>query len=122
MSHLCCALVEDCRVFVVNLDEIQIVEELKEAIQAKRKQALGAVDACLLTLYKGVINQTNDMEKRSREIKQLSENLQTCSKLDDPMGQPSTILQSLPEGKIYIVLVKIPQGESIYCGGRCPYG
>ena len=114
MPSVLCALVEDCRPFVVDFDLDWIVERLKEAIKAKRRRALGGFDECDFTLYKGELDQS---VKMAREIKLLSENLHTCTELENPNRALSTIFQNPPTGHEHIVLVRTPQGESIYCGG-----
>ena len=117
MSNILCCVVGDDRLFSVNLDGIQTVDQLKEVTRVKRARLLGAFKACDLTLYKGEYDQSPNFGVCKREIKRLSENLHTCTELKDPRGQPSTILQTPSTRRKYVVLVQIPQGESIYCGG-----
>ena len=117
MSNILCSLVGDGRLFSVNLDGIQTVHQLKEVTRVKRARLLGAFKACDLTLYKGEYDQSPNFGMCEREIKRLSENLHMCTELKDPQGQPSTILRNPSTGRECVILVQIPQGESIYCGG-----
>ena len=116
MPSIYCSLVGEDEVFLVDIDESQTLDHLKEAIRAKRKRVPGVFDAHDLTLYQGVLDESHSPGMRLLEIKRLSENLHTCPKLD-PFGQPSTMSQSPPTGKLYIILIQIPQCESIYCEG-----
>ena len=91
------------------------MDHLKKEI--RKAPELNARITNSLTLYRVAVDQSQDKKLRMSELMRLSENLEECTELDE-MQQVSTIFgESPPAGKIYVVLVQITEGESIYCGG-----
>ena len=108
-------------VFSVDIDETKLVTHLKEVIKEKNPHALANVDAAALTLYRAEIDESDDGEFFMKELNRLSAHLNECKPLFGWLKLSKYFREEPPAGKIYIILVESPKGESIYCG-RCPYG
>lgn len=119
LYNLDCFIPGDKNFLSIKIDKIEIVDRLKDAIKHKKEPELDAFAADALTLYRGAIDRSyHDKKARMNELRRLSEHLNECTELDDPLQELSEIFsESLPTGKIYVILVRIPEGESIYCGG-----
>ena len=112
-----CFLIGGDSTFSVNIDKTltRTVDHLKKEIRKAPELNARAVDS--LTLYRVAIDQSHDKKLRMRELTRLSENLEECTELDEWQRVSTTFGESPPAGKIYVVLVQTPEGESIYCEG-----
>jgi len=112
-----CFLVGDLDIFGVAIDGTMAVGQLKLKIK-EQKQALKDIDANQLTLHQGTIDISLGSEAFKHELNRLSENSHECTPLDHTIEVLSAnIYENPPAGKMYIILVRTPEGESIYCGG-----
>ena len=91
------------------------MDHLKKEI--RKAPELNARAADSLTLYRIAIDQSHDKKLRMSELTRLSENLEECTELDEWQQISTSFGERPPAGKIYVVLVQTPEGESIYCGG-----
>ena len=101
--------------FSVQIGETKTVDSLKNAMKEKIPHTLANVHAAALALYRAEIDKPDDDETFMHEIKRLSENLHECKGLLPWRALSAYFREEPPAGKIYIILVQIPEGESIYC-------
>ena len=107
----------DGNIFEVNIDGNGTItaNRLKEQIKAK-KRALKDIDADHLTLHRVIIDSSLQKKARKTELNRLSENLNEDTELDAAEVLSASNYNNPPERKKYIILVRAPEGESIYCG------
>ena len=111
-----CAILGHQEIFSVEIDSDEPVSELKNMIKTS-DDALAPFYAVDLTLYLAEIDSSNDEVAFMNELKRASNNLDECKKLLDWIKLSEYFREKPPAGKLYIVLVQPPEGESIYCGG-----
>ena len=116
-STLLCFIPGGKSVFSVEIDKTKIVDQLKDAIKKKKTQTLANVEADDLILYRVAIDSNLDNKRRKTTLMHLSENLAQHEELSDTSHLSTIFDVSPPDGKSWLTLVQIPQGESIYCGG-----
>jgi len=92
-----------------------VVDQLKKKIKEEAKPTLDLVPATHLTLHRVTISASLRKEPRRNELNQLSKNLPEDTELEAYEPLSADIYNSPPEGKKYIILVRTPEGESIYC-------
>jgi len=98
-------------IFVVNIAEDSWVADLKNEIKEKKPARLGNIDANYLTLYRVEVD-------KLMIVKSAPTNIDECTKLDNAEQFLSDFFgKSPPEGKKYYILVQVPKGKSIHCGG-----
>ena len=118
LYNLTCFLIGDKTIFKVEIDSAKEVGNLKNAIKQQKQAALKDVDADKLTLDRVTINRSLEPEARIHELQRLSNNSSECTPLGDDMRELSDIFDKTPPaGQVYLILVRIREGESIYCGG-----
>ena len=88
------------------------MEHLKKAIPTDLKD----VDARRLKLYRFEIDASYNKKKRINELKQLSQQLNECTELDEVQPLSECLGGSPPPEKKYYIIMQIPEGASIYCG------
>jgi len=111
-----CFLIGESNIFKVKIDPTDDVADLTQKIKGQ-KQALKEIDADHLTLYLVTVDASLTKEPRRNELNRLSKNLPEDTELDADDVLSADIYNSPPEGKKYIILVRSPEGESIYYGG-----
>ena len=116
-SELFCFIPGGKSVFSVEIDKTKIVDQLKKAIKKKKTQTLANVEPHALTLYRVAIDRSLDNKQQETTLTQLSENWGERKELINTDQLSSIFDEQPPDGKIWVTLVQIPQGESIYCGG-----
>ena len=102
-----CFLVGGDCTFPVGIDETQTVGLLKEAIKDKTQYSPPAFD---LTLYRIAINQY-DKTTRISKLKKLSEDLQSCTPLDEEASLLDVLGTGPPPGQKYFILIQLPGSE-----------
>jgi len=118
LYKILCFVPGDHSTMLVNIDEQSWVAELKNKIKEMAPATLNGIDAHRLTLYRVEVDRTYDMQQCIDEFKRLSGNLNECTKLNDVEKELSVFFgESPPEGKKYYILVQLPEGKSIHCGG-----
>ena len=100
-------------VFSVEIDKTKIVDQLKDAIKEKKKQTLANVEADALILYRVAIDPTLDNDQQETTLTQLSENWGEHNKLINTSYLSAIFDVAPPDGKTWLTLVQIPQGESL---------
>ena len=105
------------KVFSVDADMTRSVSYLKDAIKKKKTQTLANVEADDLILYRVAIDRSLDNQQQETTLTQLSENFGQHEELINTSHLSAIFDMTLPDGKTWLTLVQIPQGESIYCGG-----
>ena len=114
MRLLC--FISGFNVFPVNTDEGSIVAELKEKIMEKNTKTLVDIDAHMLTLYRGEVDGSLSLRERMDALNLLSQRSSACIRLVE--DDVTTYFSQRPlEPREYYVIVVIPEGELIYCGG-----
>ena len=116
MVEVMCAILGHQQIFSVEIDSNKRVSALKNKIK-QAKHVLAPVDADATTLHLAEIISSKDEVAVMNELKRASNNLGECKKLLDWLELSEYFREEPPAGKMYIVLVQPPQGESIYCGG-----
>jgi len=112
-----CFLIGESDIFKVKIDPTDDVADLKQKIKGQ-KQALKEIDADHLTLHRVTINRPLETEALINELERLSETPQECTPLNLAIDVLSAdIYNNPPTGKMHIILVRTPEGESIYYGG-----
>jgi len=114
LYKLSCFLIGGDTIFKVKMDSTDEVSDLKYEIKEK-KQALKEIDADHLTLHLVTIDASFGQGALINELKTLFENLSECRPLHDDTEALSNIFGEIPAGKRYIILVRTPEGESVYC-------
>ena len=113
-DKLYCAILGDASIFSVDFNNTQTVEELQDAIKAKKKHALASYDASSLVLYKVNIDISNKeiypglMEQLRQSSINKGEMLAPPYALSEYWGE-----SDLPKKKTINVLVHVSRGESI---------
>jgi len=115
--RIACFVPGNLSIFAVDIDEQRWVADLKEGIRNKKPNKFNNVDADELTLYRVEVDTPCDEQKRIDELEQLSRNLNGRTKLDSEQVLSGLFGESPPQGKKYYVLVQVPEGKSIHCGG-----
>ena len=116
-TRYCASLPGYATTFPVDINETELVGDLKKKIKAETTFALANVDAFTLTLYQAALDISYDKKQRINELERLSRNLNECTKLDDVERQLLEVFGEIPQGKKYYTLVQAPEGKSIYCRG-----
>jgi len=107
----------DSSTFSVIIDERRWVDELKDKIKEKRLAALGNIATVHLTLYRVEVDEAYNKQERIDELERLFQNLSECTELDEEQQLAEFFDQSPLKGKKYYILVQVPEGKSIHCGG-----
>jgi hypothetical protein len=112
-------LVGGGRTFPIHIDESRTwtVAQLKEIIKVNVAPGLDTVAAPDLRLYHVSIDKSYDQMERINELKRLSENLKERPEVVDLVDIFETFRKRPFPGEIDVILVRTPEGESIYCGG-----
>jgi len=105
----------DSSTFSVIIDEWSWVDALKDRI--KEKRALGNIATVHLTLYRVEVDEGYNKQERINELERLFQHLNECTELDEEQQLAKIFDESPVEGKKYYILVQVPEGKSIYCGG-----
>ena len=113
-----CFLVGGDRTFPVYIDETQTVGLLKEAIKDKIRYSVPPFDAFNLTLYLIAINKC-DKTTRISKLKKLSEDLQSCTPLDEEDSLLDVFGTGPPPGQTYFILIQLPGSESFSLSYSC---
>ena len=111
-----CAILGHQQIFSVEIDGNKQVSVLKRMIK-QAKHVLAPFDADAPTLHLAEIISSKDEVAVMNELKRASNNLGECKKLLDWIELSEYFREEPPSGKMYVVLVQPPQGESIYCRG-----
>ena len=112
-STLLCFIPGGKSVFSVEIDKTKIVDQLKDAIKEKKKQTLANVEADALILYRVAIDPTLDNDQQETTLTQLSENWGEHNELINTSYLSAIFDVAPPDGKTWLTLVQIPQGESL---------
>jgi len=117
-DHIWCFLVGGGEAFRIDIDESRTwtMLALKDDIKVKMAPALDTVAAHALVLYRVEIDKSYDTEKRTDEFERSPEDLK-YTKLDNFEELLEIFGKSPLPGKIDVILVRTPEGESIYYGG-----
>ena len=113
--RIVCFVPGDRSTFPVDIEEHRWVADLKDKIKEKNPES--NIAAHHLTLYRVEVDTPCDEQKRIDELEQLSRNLDGRTKLDSEQVLSGLFGESPPQGKKYYVLVQVPEGKSIHCGG-----
>ena len=105
-----CFIDGDSSIFPVNINGKSWVGDLKDKIKEKNPNTLGGIDARRLTLYRVEVDKHKVIRSAPTNVDEFKE-LSAEQKLSGVWGK------SPPKGKKYYILVKLPKGKSIHCGG-----
>ena len=122
MSYtLFCFIPGSNSVCLVDIDETKTVGHLKDEIKKRNTKTLATVDVQELNLYRVEIGIeiSNNRDTLVKELNQLSQNLNKALVLHEARQLPVYFGEGErpSTGKGYYILVLVPEGESIYCGG-----
>jgi len=92
-----------------------MVHQLKKEIKEETKPTLDLVCATHLKLYRVTISNSLNKESRRNELNRLSKNLPEDTELEADEVLSANIYNKPPKGKKHFILVRAPEGESIYC-------
>ena len=111
MRLLCIIPGASGKFFSTIIDEKQIVDELKDAIRAKKFRTLTDIDADSLTLYKIDVNAL-DEDQYTEGVNRLAQNLSTLHKLN-PVFSMGKVFPSGPLDERIEILAEVPASKSL---------
>ena len=115
LYNLSCFLIGSDTIFKVEIDPAKEVGNLKNAIKQQKPVALKDIDADHLMLDRVTINKSLRRAPLINQLKTITENSHECQRLDDDLEVLSGIFgETPPTGQVYFILVRTPEGESIY--------
>jgi len=106
-----CFIDGDSSIFPVNINGKSWVGDLKDKIKEQTPNTLRGIDACRLTLYRVEVDKHEVITSAPTNVGEFKELNDAEQKLSEIWGK------SPPKGKKYYILVKLPEGKSIHCGG-----
>ena len=105
--------IRESNAFPVDYDRDQMVADLKDKIKEKMHPKLKDYMANSLVLYRVAIDEALDHKRRIEELERLYKDKEWM-RLDEWGGLSNIFGENPPEGRIYCIIVYIPEGESIY--------
>jgi len=100
--------------FPVNIKQTETVDDLKDAIKAKKKRELDALSANALSLYQVNIDASN-MRKAIEVAEAMFQGLETSENMEElnPVDELQAVFQDHPAGRRVHILVRRPGGKLI---------
>ena len=107
-----CAIIGHKALFSVKINKTQTVDELKDAIKAKKQDALASFDASSLMLYKVDID-ISKKETLAEVMLQISQSLIKVNEELNPFFTIREYYKAAPRRKSIHILIQLPRGELI---------
>ena len=111
--NIFCFIPGDHSTFPVSIDETELVGNLKKEIKAENMETLAHLG---FKLYQAALDESYNKMMCISELNRLSQHLDECTELN-ARHKLSAVFGRRPPGKEYYIIVQIPKGKSIYCGG-----
>jgi len=115
--RIICFVPGDHSTFPVDIEEHRWVADLKKEIIKENPAMFGNIDAHHLALYRVEVDEGYNKQERINELERLFQHLNECTELDEEQQLAEIFDESPVKGKKYYILVQVPEGKSIHCGG-----